>query len=294
MITTELQDTAIAFLEAGLALEILYIQDDKEKFAYVMKGKWLNRLPCLDAIKNEESFWNVISDKPFEPAQANITSVRYLAWPTDVDFEDAKNFMSFDDFVNADATFIDRTALSLIEGKLQLQNHLRKNCVESYDAYSGEELQDRCTLIFWPDVTVINETTFQELRNAVVDRYCTFSSQAIPEVHQYAALKHLGLSYKFIDCSDEKLVRAFKRCWFSLIDKEQQAYFATALAHTENEIIHLTEEEKREFEEEATLLKECMQNNIDTAKNKLHTIREIITFWPEMLQPVPSFVYQTP
>lgn len=291
---TELQKIALSFLEAGLALELFYLDNESEKFAYVMKGKWYNKLPCLDPVQDENLYWNIISNAPFDPAQTNITSLRYLAWPIDVDYQDAMSSLCFDDFAEFDSTFVDRTALSLIEGKLQLQNHLRKNCVESYDAYSLEELQDRCTLNFWPEEININKSTFQNLRNTVIDRYCTFSSQSIPEIHQYAALKHLGLSYKFIDCTDERLVQAFKRLWFALIQKDQQTYFEKAFAHFESDfLVHLTEEEKIELEEEATLLKETMQHDTNKAMSELHTIREIISFWPEMLQPVPSFVHKT-
>lgn len=286
-----MEDLLFAFLEHGFLIQLNYVsaKDNQEKYALLMKGCWHNKLIGLKHYENKDIVWDVLRDIPFSLKDKLIKEIVYVSWPEKAEYEkivsDPKNKEKID-FYN-DEEFIDKINLTILEHKLALQNYLQKNCLESFDSYNLEELQDRCSLVFYPKPVKINRDSFVDLKESTMERFFTFASQETPEINQYPALRMFGVKQTYIDETDEQLLAPFKRQWCRLIEREKQAF----LDHVTNiDLTDFTEQEKLEFHEEAGSLKQDLNDNIEESINKAKTLKEVISFWPEILQPIPSYV----
>ena len=287
----DLQQQTLIFLNKGFLLRIDYVeQNSEEKYVYVMKGKWFNRLPVLDSVLDDcEKLYDLATNEPFDINKKLIQQIHYIVWPDDLTPNDV---FSTQEETNTSLVIqekdLDEMALKILELKLELQNHLRKNCVESFNAYDIEELQDKCTINHYPLAVEINEQTFAELRKKVISDFFTFSKQQVPEEVVYQALAILGLKQQYLESTDERLLNAIKRQWKRLIEKDRLSF----LSHvTSIDLQDFTEEEKTEFFAEAETLKAQLDENISNAVDSARSIKEVISFWPKLLQPTPSFVY---
>jgi hypothetical protein len=185
--------------------------------------------------------------------------------------------------------FLNEVCLSILEVKLSLQEHLRKNMVENYLWCNSEELQDRCTMAFYPKkVNITDEDSFKKLQQIVIDEFFTYAKQEVPEQSTYEALSNLGINQKFINCDDPVLVDTLKRHWVRLIEKEKTIFLTHLMSIPENDF--MDDEERTEYEEEMTELREMMKNITHPELNEAKTPKDVIQYWPKLLQPVPAFV----
>ena len=290
-----MENLITSFLNYGFLLQINYVcgNDNLEKYAYIMKGKWYNKLPFLPTCEEPNTMWNVITHKPWSFKNKHIKDIHYCVWPKGADYSEivsSKDLLNEQDcFLIKDEDFVDEIALFILLTKLRLQNHLKKNCVDSFDSYDLSELQDRCSLIFYPKQTqLLDKAAFETLKDTVIDEFFTYAFQTVPELNYFPALKMYGVSQKYIDSTDPALVEPFKRQWCRLIDKEKRLF----LEHVTNiDLTEFTEEEKAEFFEEVEIIREELNDDINESINSAKCLKEVITFWPKLLQPKPHYVY---
>jgi hypothetical protein len=287
-----IEEQIIAFLEHGFLLQVDYtcMQTNEQKYCFLMKGMWYNKLSVLNKAVNKELIWDVVTDTPFQFSEKTIEQIAYIQWPEKADrdqiLEQPTN-LTEESFITTDPEYADKTALFILELKLRLQTHLRDNCMEFYHTYNQEELQDRCTMSLYPKQVQINESVFLDLKKTIIEDFFTFSKQTTPELIQYQALKMFNLKQSYIDTSDPLLITAFKNQWKRLILKEKKQLLESI---NSVDLTDFEEEEKVEYMEEAQHLDQELNENMLKELERLSTIREIIKFWPVLLQPIPSFV----
>lgn len=199
-----IEDQILAFLEHGFLLQIDYrcLQTNEDMYCYVMKGKWFNKLPILNKAVEQNALWDVVAEKQFNFTEKVVERIVYLHWPEKADrYEILEHPINNaeESFVTSDEEYKDTIALFILEIKLRLQTYLRDNCVESYNTFDQEELQDRCSLSFYPNQIEINSTTFLDLQKKVIDEFFTYSKQTTPEFVQYEALKMFNLKQQYVN-----------------------------------------------------------------------------------------------
>lgn len=293
-----LEKQILIFLEHGCLLQVNYVDasDNSEKYSYIMKPKWFNKLPLICETKEDVVAWDVVMDKQFSLRDKLVNEIVYPSWPKQANLDEilSKPINDTDNsFVTDDVEYAEKIALAILEERLRLQNYLRSNCVETFHAYDVEELRDRSIIRFYPkqinpDNESFDEQSFNKLKQEIIEDFFTFSKQQVPEQHEYRALQMFGLKVEYIDCTDKLLLDAFKRQWRRMIEKEKRGF----LNHlTSIDLEDFTEEEKAEFFQEAESLKNELENSISEKITPATNIKEIISFWPSLLQPVPTFVY---
>ena len=108
-----------------------------------------------------------------------------------------------------------------------------------------------------------------------------------------AALHKVGVSANQIDNTNTRFIAALKHAWFSLIVEEREKLLLD-LTQQLNELNDLKEDEitinesRIQILEYIDLLKQINFNCLEP----LTTVREIISFWPSLMQPTPYYLYE--
>lgn len=84
-------------------------------------------------------------------------------------------------------------------------------------------------------------------------------------------------------------MKAFKNQWKRIILKEKRNLLESLASI---DLTDFEETEKEEYLEEMKYLDEELNENMFKELEELTTIKEVIKFWPALLQPIPSFVLQ--
>lgn len=282
-----------AFLDHGFLLQVNYacMKTNEEKYCYLMKGKWYNKLPVLNKSVDPNLMWDVVLDTQFDFSEKYVEQIAYIRWPEKADRDQILDHPinhTEESFVTTDEEYADATALFVLELKLRLLIHLRNNCVEQYNSYDQEELQDRCSLSFYPKQVEINADTFLDLQKITIDEFFTYSKQTTPEIVQFQALKMFNLKQQYVDSSDPLLVNTFKKQWKRVILKEKKQLLESL---NSIDLTDFEEDEKIDYLEEMKYLDEELNENMFKELEGMNTIRDVIKFWPVLLQPIPSFVF---
>ena len=93
---------------------------------------------------------------------------------------------------------------------------------------------------------------------------------------------------KNIDVSDKDFVNALKRKWFSLIENHKKHIIEN---FKNADVTFLKTEEKKEYDEEISLFNDELDKITIKDLVEMKTAKDVIKYWPLILQPKPNFVY---
>jgi hypothetical protein len=176
----------------------------------------------------------------------------------------------------------------LKENYLAILNFSPNEYYKSEDAY---------ILRFYPDIIPNNKMNMkQTIKNDLYEKYFISnfqnddyyldrSNRAISLIRPFAMF---GILQKNENCTDDIFINALKRMWFKLIEKSKNE-----LINSCEEMLDLItkKEDLKEFKKEYKELKKELNNiQIDVLKD-FKTPLEIVSYWPNLLQPAPDYVY---
>jgi hypothetical protein len=292
----KVNDMAETFIEKGILLKVFYTnQNNVKKFTYLMHGKWINFLNLQEKV-DDDKIYDICLKKEILIEKLDLSVLEYVHFPKNLTLEDlldpSEAFKQLgDEFLKNDEEYI-----------LKLKEHFLSICLslqQAYDVYlsdfknlNSEDSADLYFLRFYPKKIEQTNSLYDELKNDIDEKYFTcdkqleykdFSISSIP------AFKVLGISDKNINVKSKKFIDALKRRWFYFIQKEKKDILEE-LYKTDKSF--MSEEEIKEYDEELLYFK----NELDQIKleemDNFKTVKEVISYWPSLLQPKPWFIYE--
>jgi hypothetical protein len=277
----------------GLLIQLSYL-DKKNiaRFVYLMKGRWINILNLQKKLK-DDIIYDIHFNKEFSLNNISLLAVHYPFWPNNVTMDDIinplPNFKKLGDyFLEKDEKYLYDLKKVFISIKMQLNDTLN-----FYLKDLNTDDKDSGILRFYPKDIGNYKNYYNKLKKDIIEKYF-MEDGAVPtsinnENSNILALKMLGISDKNFDVIDEKFINALKRKWFKLIENEIEKTYRKL---KNVNISHLTQDEIDEYKNELELLKEYLTSISINDMDKFTTVKEIISYWPDSLQPRPSYVYE--
>jgi len=276
----------------GLLIKLSYVDKKNiSRFVYLMQGRWINLLKIEKKLK-DDVIYDIHFNKEFHLDKFSLMAVHYILWPDNITMDDIvnpmPNFKKLGDyFLEKNEKYLQNLKKTFISLKLELQDMLN-----FYLKDLNENDQDSGILRFYPEDIGSYKNYYSKLKKDIIDKFFR-EDGTVPTANNYkvsdiAALKLLGISDKNFKVTDEKFINALKRKWFKLIQKEIEKTYE----HLKDvDLSFLSQDEIVEYKKELELLKKDLTSISIDDMNKFTTVEEIISYWPDSLQPQPYYVY---
>lgn len=289
-----LKDTVNTLLKKGLLIKLVFSDGSDTRFCTIMSGEWINFLNIQTPVDNDK-IYDVYTGGTVNIDNINIDIIEYISAPSNILLQDLITPSSAveslgDGFLKQHEEYITNARKHLLNLKLAYKQAIDE-FMQPFGELPEQDLRDRYFLIFYPQQLRVEGEARKMIEQRVRDRYFIYNSTyTAPEVKGTStihALALLGIHDENLNVTDSDYISALKRQWFKLIDTEKQAVLRkldTLRKFTNNDEHDLLQE----INEYSTILDNI---KIDML-NDLNTVKAVISFWPEALQPKPYYVYE--
>jgi hypothetical protein len=289
----------INVLEKGALLTFHYSETENGiiKFSPIASGKWLKKIHPKKNY-NINKLYNIASKEEFNFDNKFFKAVDYLCI--------SEKYTMDDLFLND---------IDLTKDKKYIAD--QKTVLDNYrNAYKNEILRvfvdfkeksnidyDLYVLRFYPNIYPKNsKKIIKILKKDLLEKY--FMSDynfefiergkidvEIDLVSEIDSFKIFGILEKNINVTDSIFLESLKTKWFSLIQNEKQNVIERLQNLNLKELNYSLEEEKELLEEINLLTNKLNEIKIDNLSH-FKTPKEIVSYWPILLQPEPEYVYK--
>lgn len=286
-------------LKKGILVKLFYYEKSNlnvKKFVFLYKGEWLNFLNIQDSV-DDNAIINISLNEAFELQDKVLDIVEYVCFPKNIMLQDiidpSPTFQKLGDyFLKYNKEYMKEVRKEIIQYKLHYKENLEKY-LKDLKENEPKKFQDILILRFYPQKNFEKFKTIKEIEDDIKNKYFIIGEQIdlLPndKAGTILALTKLGTSSSNFDVTDEIYLDALKRQWFRLITDEKEILYQK-LENVKD--FSLSEEELEEYKEELEIFKKEIDSvSMDVFKD-FKTVKEVISYWPEMLQPKPDFVYE--
>jgi hypothetical protein len=276
------------FLSKGLCLKIIYYDENKnEKFLILANSTWINKTNFFEEKFEDDIIIDFLFKEKVTIENLNISSIEYINLPDNFIISEIDNS-------NYDESLIKiNLKHAILHFHLTLDEHLFRYGLDKVSIYRGKEItKDQIIVSTYPNhqYYIDNISSFKQ---DIIKTYFYVKKPTQPVNDKDYILSRcldiLNIPYENKDITDDIYISSMIKFWSSLI-LEQKERMLNSLKN-EDFLTSLTEEEKREYEEEIEIYNKKLNKDHSENLNKLKTIKDIISYWPSELQPIPDFVY---
>lgn len=297
-----LLDIAKAVMNKGLIVKFVVKTNNKQdnNFYVVAQSKWLKKFK-IDCEHPDDSYVDVVLDKPINVDEIEPALIEYIGAPENVSIEDLINpsetFKKLgDNFLEANKHYMYKAMKTILNLKLTFKEYM-DYYIENFETDDFNSIKDVYCLRFYPKKITgeTKEEVRKELINDLTVKYFTHSAPdfGLPtENALIPALQILGTATSNIFNIDPDFINAVRNQWKHLINKEKNKTIKDLEAQLKTIEKYTSEEEKAETSEQIQemikLLNELSLASLDDIK----TVAGIISYWPEIMQPAPFYVFE--
>lgn len=281
-------------LNKGVMLIVHYTEKEENiiKFSPIASGQWLS---CISSSKryHSDEIYNICTKQIFNFDNKNIKTIEYLYYSQDNSIDDllAKNIDLKKDInhFTESKTIVKNYRRDYETEILRTYIDFRKNSDADYDLY---------VLRFYPKIYPKNsKKIIKLLKKDLAEKFFlssyneTENVQNINNLSNIEGFKILGILEKNTNVTDPVFLNALKAKWYELIKIEKEIVLHN-LKVLDVKSLNYKEQEEKELLEEIKELTDKL-NEIDiTVLNNFQTPKEVISYWPSLLQPEPYYVYK--
>lgn len=284
-------------LNKGILIKLFYYdENDIKKFCFLYKGEWLNLLKIQEPV-NREDVINISINEPFNFENVRLDILEYVSFPKGLLLQDiidpSSTFKKLgDDFLKKNKDYLKEITKEIMQIKLHYKENLERH-LENLKNSEGKNFEDLLILRFYPQKTFENYKNIEDIKQDIQKKYFIIGEQVefFPNEssNPIPALVKLGTSSSNFEVTDESYLNALKRQWFRLIQDEKEKLY-NKLENIKD--FALSENELEEYHEELNLFKKEIDSiSLENFKD-FKTVKEVVSYWPESLQPKPEFVYE--
>jgi hypothetical protein len=292
-------DYIYKLLEKGLFLKVYFIDSkNKKKYIYLMNSDWINLLNIYDKKFEKNKIIDICLDKTFSFKNKKPYSIQYMYVPENFD----QNLLNNLDLKN-DETYIINISESILDVKLLFSNYLSFYKLKLHDINNDKTLDaNQLILITYPKYKDCANNA-KKIKYNIIKKFFT-SEENLEKNIQTENYKNIlqsedynflntfnlfGINIKNKNVTDPIFLNALRERWCELIKNEKNKVFNKL--KEEDFLNEIQETERDEYIKELMIYKENLFKSDMENLNKLKTVKEIISYWPSILFPIPSFVY---
>jgi hypothetical protein len=289
-------------LTKGIVVRLVFPHKGKNNYVVIAQKKWLDTFGFATNFA-EDDIIDVILERKFDVDSIKISLIEYIGAPKDITLEDlispSPSFQQLgDDFLLTNKGYIDNIKSTIAKLKLNFKEY-KSYHIDSYEQLNLEQMREVYYLRFFP--STVDDKNRDEIlitiKNDVQEKFFLHSEQNgnLPNLLTIVpSLYVLGIDSNQIDNEDARFINALKCRWFDLIDGERRKIINDLNVQLDklNDIDasdECIEESKKQTLEYLSLLKNI---NIDCL-NEHKTVKDIISYWPAIMQPMPSYIYES-
>lgn len=297
-----LLDIAKAVMRKGLIVKFVVKTDNKQDNHYyvVAQSKWLKKFK-IDCNYPDHEFVDVILDKPINVDTIQPALIEYVGAPENVSIEDLINpsetFKKLgDDFLETNKPYMYKAMKTVLNLKLSFKEYM-DYYIENFETDDFNSIKDVYCLRFYPK-KISGETkddVRKELINDLTTKYFTHSAPdfGLPtENALIPALQILGTSTSNIFNIDPDFINAIRNQWKHLINKEKNKMIKDLETQLKTIEKYTSEEEKAETSAEINEMIKLLNDMSLSPLDDIKTVAGIISYWPEIMQPAPFYVFE--
>lgn len=291
-------------LNKGIVVKVIFAHKERKNYVMLAQKRWLD----VFDIETEANFANddivdVVLNRKIDLDKLEVLMIQYVEAPKNVTLEDIVTpSLSFaklgNDFLKSNKEYIKNVSKAILTLRLDFNENLNYHLSRCRNLKINE-LREIYYLRFFPltvDHLSKEEEVLTLIKNDVVERFFlhnelgdTISSVQIT----IPALYKIGVSANQIDNNNIRFIKALKRAWYDLIVEEREKLLielTTQLEKLNNlkEDKDTIDESRIQIIEYIDLLKEINEDLLES----LTTVKEIISFWPPLMQPTPYYLYE--
>jgi hypothetical protein len=278
-------------LKKGLCLKVLYIDKlNKHKFVFLINSDWINKLNIYEKKFKSNIPIDICLDCIFLFKEKTPYAIEYVNLPENFDLQTIDSLN-----LNDNELHLSNLRDAIIDNKIKLDNYLSIYKLDNSSLFKMDNLDSNQIIInTYPNhKNYINN--FKKFKTETINRY--FFIKNFEEITQdyntdYSLLntfEYLGISINNKDVKDPVFLDSLKKVWVSLI-KERKIELYKNLT-SEKILNEISETEKDDYLNEIELFKsELDKDDMEILKN-FKTVKEIVSYWPSIVHPIPNFVY---
>lgn len=297
-----LNEIAKKVLNKGIVAKVIYDFKGRKNYVMLAQKKWLDVFGIETDFRDNDII-DAILEKKFELDKIEVLMIQYVEAPKNITLEDIVSptpaFAKLgDNFLMHNKEYIKNISKALITTKLEFKDNLNYH-ISNYKNLNLEELKEIYYLRFFP-LTVDNknkEEILALIEKDVTERFFLHNEigNTVSSIQTtIPALYKIGVSANQVDNTDARFIAALKRAWFLLIVEEREKILIE-LSSQLKALNNLQEEEsvlnesRIQILEYIDLLKKINPYCLDSFK----TVKEIISYWPLLMQPTPYYLYES-
>lgn len=274
-------------LDKGLVLKVYFNIKKTRYFKYVVHTRWAKYYK-IKSIPRCERYIDVLLQKPIH-LDNNIDTFECLYAPVGFNYRL---------FLNSEKTILDIPGiLNQTIDKLIIEKHFfsnyKKRQFMSFKKQKLSDLKDSYFLRYYPNIPRL-ETKKQILEKIFDDicmKYFIIDTDIVENRQLLPACIHMGLDDAYINFKDRVLIDCCRRKWFCIIEEEK----AKLIFNLKKQIDLVKKKNIKEKDKAIKQLRRYISllNKITPMSLNAYTdIKSIISYWPDIMQPRPYFVYE--
>lgn len=286
-------DSIKMLLEHGVLLQVIFgTKDEKVFYTLTCETSFYKELGFKTNVITK--YIDILRDLPFYVEGLTLHGYDCINLPAGIRSEDFKpnSFMQ--------KTFGQKFLKTSNEYKLNITDTIKmrkaefvERCITFLDRFNLENRANRkdlALLMFYPDQPNFSsaDKLLDAIKTNIVDTYHLLGEKGVGII---PALTEIGISTNSIlECSNSEIINAVKNQWFNLIQYEKTLEQQRINSIKNNMLLEnsYTADHLNQFEEYNFMLMNIKKSTIDKCK----TVKEVIAFWPAILQPQPWYVYE--
>jgi hypothetical protein len=276
-------------LSKGLCLKVLFTdKENKHNFVYLLNSNLINKLDLHDEKLNENDIIDICLDKKFSFKNKTPYSIEYISPPDNFDTLKIEDLDLFND-----EEYLIKITCEILDIKVLFNNYLSSYKIDFKNINKNLD-KDQVILSTFPyHENYFNN--FKEFKNKIIKKYFSLYVNDKNQNDDHLDFKmlnsfiFLGINIKNKNITDSIFINALRNKWNSII-KEYKIKLYDGL-NSKDFLCDISDDEKQEFLEELALFKLELDKDDMEILNEFKTIKEIISYWPTILTPIPFFVY---
>jgi len=295
-------EIATTVLKKGLIVKFVVPSKDKQdnKYYVTAQSKWL-KLFNIESKHPDDAFVDIVLDRVVDVSSFAPTIIEYVSAPEHVSIEDliapSETFKKLgDDFLASNKQYLHKATKAILSLKLAYEEYMNYY-TESFKDLDFNNMKDVYCLRFYPKK--IQGETQTEVYNSLIEdltvKYFTHSAPdfGLPtENALIPAMQMLGKSTSNIFNVDPDFANAIRNQWGLLILKERDKSVADLNKQLEVLEKYTSLEEKEETTAQVKEMIELLKGVSVEPLKKITTVAGIISYWPEIMQPTPFYVFE--
>jgi len=279
-----LDDLTRNHISNGLFLEINYEFNNEKYYSLILNSNIINDFNLYDEKIKPNIIFDVLLNEEFSFENKNIYMIKYIGIPI--------NYKMNTD-VNDNKEYLDSLSLIFLDKKIKFEHFLSR-----FFDKKERPIKHEIILASYPNHNRILKSN-DDIKKLIIQKYIKIDDESVKDgtddiinatdVNLLNTLNFLLVDIKNENVIDPVFIKALRKKWLIIINKHKKEIIKKL--NDKNILNDMNESEREEYLSELELFKIELKKDESKELAKLNSLKEIISYYPSILYPIPYFVY---